>query len=88
MFEDRSNLIGLALLIGCGLSAGIMLGYIETGTVPVWDGPAWIKWSVVGAGVALILYGLIQSMRGRWFGHDLPGPRRRWFPWFPWWGGK
>jgi hypothetical protein len=46
-----------------------------------------VKWSVIGAGVALILYGLIQSMRGRWYGHDLPGPRR-WFPWFPWWGGK
>ncbi len=78
MFEDKNNLVGIILLMACGISAGVMLGYINTGTLPDWDVPAWLYWGVIIGGLALMFGGFILSRRGPKLGNDVRSPRR-WF---------
>jgi hypothetical protein len=78
MFEGRENWIGIALLVLCGLSAGTMLGYINAGEVARFEGPAWQRYLIVGAGIALTLV-MIWQARSTRLGNDIRGKGRRWF---------
>jgi hypothetical protein len=78
MFEDKSNWIGLLLLVACGLSAGTMLGYIDAGTFPDWNVPGWLKLIVIVGGLVLIIGGFVWMRRGPTLGNDVRSPRR-WF---------
>ena len=78
MFEDKSSWIGIALLVVCGLSAGTMLGFINAGTLPDWDVPSWLYWTVIIGGLGLMIGGFFWSRRGPKLGNDVRSPRR-WF---------
>ena len=78
MLEDRANLIGIALLILCGLSAGAMLGYIDAGEMARFSGPGWLGWTIVAVFIALSLFGVIQMIRGKTLGNDVRSKRRSW----------
>ena len=77
MFEGRENLIGIVLLIACGLSAGTMLGYIDAGEVARFDGPGWlgVLIAVLGIGVMILLF---VRQRGIGLGNDVRSKRRWW----------
>ena len=77
MFEGRQNLIGIVLLIACGLSAGTMLGYIDAGEVARFDGPGWlgVLIAVFGIGVMILLF---VRQRGIGLGNDVRSKRRWW----------
>jgi hypothetical protein len=79
MFEDKSGWIGIALLVLCGVAAGAMLGFIDGGTLPDWNPPAWLYWTVIVGGLALMIGGFIWSRRGPRLGNDVRSPRR--WPW-------
>lgn len=78
MLEDRGNLIGIVLLILCGLSAGTMLGYIDAREMARFSGPSWLGWTVVAVFIGLSLFGVVQMIRGKTLGNDVRGKRRSW----------
>ena len=78
MFEGRDNLIGIVLLIACGISAGTMLGYIDAREVARFDGPDWQRYLIIGGGLALILATILVG-RGGQPGNDVRSKRRRWW---------
>jgi hypothetical protein len=79
VFEDRGNVIGIALLILCGLSAGTMLGYINAGEMARFRGPGWVGLVIIVAFIGLTIFGVVQMARGKHLGNDIRGPRRRWW---------
>jgi hypothetical protein len=79
VFEDRGNLIGVALLVLCGLSAGTMLGYINAGEMARFSGPGWVGVAIIVAFIGLTIFGVVQMARGKHLGNDIRGPRRRWW---------
>jgi hypothetical protein len=79
MFDDRSSWVGIALLVLCGISAGIMLGYIDRGTLPVFSGSGWLKLVITAGGIGLFLWTFMHSRRNPWLGNDVRPAKRRWF---------
>jgi hypothetical protein len=79
VFEDKNNLIGLALLVLCGLSAGTMLGYIKAGEIARYTGPPWLGVVIVVAGIAVTAYMTAQHFRGQQLGDDTRERKRRWW---------
>ena len=85
--DDRGNLVGIAILALCGISAGTMLAYINRGERAQFSGPGWLGVVIVIAGIGLILFMTFQQLRGwlsrRGGGGDFLGndtrSRRRWW---------
>ncbi len=85
--DDRGNLVGIAILVLCGISAGTMLAYINRGERAEFSGPGWLGVAIVVAGIGLILFMTVQLLRGwlsrRGGGGDFLGndtrSRRRWW---------
>jgi len=71
MFEDRSSWIGIGVLVLCGLSAGMMLSYIVSGSRPVLDWPAWLQMTIGIGGMILFIGSAFWMRRGPRMGNDV-----------------
>lgn len=71
MFK-RENMIGLLLLLFCGVSAAAMIRSIITGESPQFDLPPQLMWPLGILFVSLLLYGLTANFRDRRSGGDGP----------------
>ncbi len=49
--DDRGNLVGIVILVLCGISAGTMLAYINRGERAQFSGPGWLGVVIVVAGI-------------------------------------
>lgn len=74
MFNEKGDLIGLLLLIGCLGSAGVLIWQIETGNRLRYTGPQWLIWILAALFLGTTLYGLFSAAR-RWRDGDNTGPQ-------------
>jgi hypothetical protein len=65
MFDDKENLIGVALLALCVAIGGVMLWSIVTGQELVYNGPRWLSVALGVLFFGAIAYGIVKNVRGR-----------------------
>ena len=62
---NRENIIGILLLVLCGIVALVMIGNIINGEIPTVPSYARVPFTIVGIGAAIVLFWMWISKRFR-----------------------
>jgi hypothetical protein len=91
VFDDKENLIGVALLALCAVVGGVLVYSIVTGERFEYNGPRWLVWVLAVLFIGGILYGMLQGFSSRWRSGGSPqwpdpGSGRK--PWWMFWRNR
>ena len=89
VFDDKENIVGIALLGLCAVAGVVLVCSIVTGNELEYNGPRWLIWVLGVLFFGGIIYGMAQgfsSRRKSGGSAQWPNPSSGRKPWWKFWG--